>query len=515
MRGIATGGSGCGMRSDGRRDGCSARSLDEARRRGRAHFFDLSYHRGFAPLRPPVDGPGRAALRSACGDPIRHDPSVRPHRALAPGPPPAASDARIADTAMTTPLPHSTTPTDSPHNVIRLPAFRRYWSSRVASSVAFQMMSVAIGWHVYAITHSAFALGLVGLAQFLPMFVLTLVVGHVADRYDRRRIAAVCQAVEALVAGVLLLGATFGGLSASAIYLLAALTGAARAFESPSAASLLPAVVPRADLPRATALATSASQAAQILGPAFGGLLYGVGAPVAFAASCAMFAIASAASVSIPLTSKPASREPVTLRSVFSGIAFIRREPVILGALSLDLFAVLFGGATALLPIYARDILQVGPWGLGTLRAAPAVGALAGTLWLARFPLRARPGRAMFGGVIVFGAATIVFGLSHHFLLSLVALATLGASDVVSVVVRMSLVQLRTPGEMLGRVSAVNSMFVGTSNQLGEFESGVTAAWWGAPTAVIVGGTVTILIALAWMRLFPPLTRMTSLDRDV
>ncbi|MXN77138.1 MFS transporter [Burkholderia sp. 4701] len=415
---------------------------------------------------------------------------------------------------MTRPLPDAGSPAEPPPDLFRHIPFQRFWGTRVMSSLGFQILSVAIGWHVYALTHSAFALGLVGLAQFVPMFALTLVVGQVADRYDRRRIAMLCQTVEACVAGAFLLGSASGWLTASGIYVLAMIVGTARAFESPSVSSLLPAVVPRGDLPRATALSTSANQAAQILGPACGGLLYGLGAPVAFGASVAAFALAALLSGTIPLRSAPPAREPVTLRSVFSGIAFIRREPAILGALSLDLFAVLFGGATALLPIYARDILQVGPWGLGALRAAPAFGALAGTLWLARFPLRGRPGRAMFGGVIAFGVATIVFGLSRHFTLSLVALAVLGASDVISVVVRLSLVQLRTPGEMLGRVSAVNALFIGTSNQLGEFESGVTAAWWGAPGAIVVGGAATILVALAWMRLFPQLTNMTSLERD-
>ncbi len=308
------------------------------------------------------------------------------------------------------------------------------------------------------------------------------------DRYDRRRIAAICQTLEALAAAVFLIGTLGGWLSAPVIYVLAALVGATRAFESPSISSLLPSVVPRSELPRATAWSTSAGQAAQILGPAAGGLLYGVGPTAVYLASAIAFIAAATLVWSIPLQTKPASRAPVTLKSVFSGIAFIRSQPVILGALSLDLFAVLFGGATALLPIFARDVLQTGPLGLGLLRSAPAVGALAGTIWLAHFPLRKRPGAAMFGGVITFGAATIVFGLSHSFLLSLVSLAVLGASDVISVVVRLSLVQLRTPNEMLGRVSAVNALFIGTSNQLGEFESGVTAGWWGAVPAVLVGG---------------------------
>ncbi|MFP4906105.1 MFS transporter, partial [Paraburkholderia sp. BR14261] len=263
-------------------------------------------------------------------------------------------------------------------------------------------------------------------------------------------------------------------------YALAACVGAARAFESPAISSLLPGVVPRSQLPNATAWSTSANQTANIVGPALGGLLYGIGATPAYAACSLAFAAAATLSGTIPLRAKPPARAPVTLESVFSGIAFIRSQPVILGALSLDLFAVLFGGATALLPVFARDILHAGPIALGLLRSATAAGALAGSIWLAHFPLRRRPGLAMFGGVIVFGCATIAFGLSHDIVVSLMALAVLGASDVVSVVVRTSLVQLRTPDEKLGRVSAVNSLFIGTSNQLGEFESGLTAGWWGA-----------------------------------
>ncbi|MDN7495468.1 MFS transporter [Burkholderia gladioli] len=398
--------------------------------------------------------------------------------------------------------------------VSRPSTFQRFWSARVLSSISFQMLSVAIGWHIYTLTQSAYALGLVGLAQFLPMFVLTLVAGHVADRYDRRRVVAVCQSLLALASVVFLAGTLGGWLNAPAIYALAACLGAARAFENPTVASLLPAVVPRAELPRATALSTSATQTALIIGPAAGGVLYGLGPQVVYLLGIVCFGCAACLMGSLKLSSKPVARAPVTLESVFSGIAFIRREPAILGALSLDLFAVLFGGAVSLLPIYARDFLHTGPWGLGLLRSAPAIGALAGTLWFARFPMRKRPGMAMFFGVIVFGLATLVFGLSTWLPLSLLALATLGAADVISVVVRSSLVQLRTPDEMLGRVSAVNALFIGTSNQLGEFESGITAGWWGAQPAVLIGGACTIAVALLWMRLFPSLRTMRSLEAE-
>jgi len=380
------------------------------------------------------------------------------------------------------------------------------------SSVAFQMMSVAIGWQIYSITHSAFALGLVGLSQFLPMFMLTLVVGHVADRYDRRTIAFICQAIQGVAALTLCIATWHGSTSQGLIYLIAAIAGSARAFESPSMAALLPNLIPRAQLQYATAWSTSANQTAQILGPAMGGLLYGLGALTVYGAVAVAFIGASVVLSSIKIEQVVRTRTPLTLESLFSGIAFIRRKPVILGALSLDLFAVLLGGATALLPVFARDILNAGPWALGVLRAAPAVGALAGSIYLAHFPLRRRAGTALFGGVIAFGIATIVFGLSRNLYVSLIALAALGASDVISVVVRMSLVQLQTPDDMRGRVGAINSLFIGTSNQLGEFESGMTAGLFGAVPAVLIGGVGTIAVALLWMRLFPGLRATRSLE---
>lgn len=407
-----------------------------------------------------------------------------------------------------TPEPPTQPPIEPKLSLARHASFRRFWGARVLSSISFQMLAVAIGWHIYAITHSAFALGLVGLAQFLPMFALTLVVGHVADRYDRRRIAAVCQALEALAAVVFLAGTLGGWLSAPVIYVLAALVGAMRAFESPSVSSLLPSVVPRAELPRATAWSTSAGQAAQILGPAAGGLLYGLGPSAVYLASAIAFIAAATLVWSIPLRTKPAARAPVTLESVFSGIAFIRRQPVILGALSLDLFAVLFGGATALLPAYAGDILHAGPVGLGFLRTASGVGAAICGLALALRPIERRVGRWMFAGVAAFGVATVVFGVSRSLSLSLAALTVLGAADMLSVYVRQMLVQLATPDAIRGRVSAVNSVFIGASNEMGEFESGVTAAWWGVVPAVVVGGAVTMLVAWGWTRLFPSLWKI-------
>jgi MFS family permease len=396
-------------------------------------------------------------------------------------------------------------------SVIRHKPFAFFWSARVLSSVAYQMNAVAIGWLVYALTGSAFDLGLVGLAQFLPILLLTLAVGHVADQYDRRRIVQICQVIECAGALVLAAGTAFGGLSVNAIFIIVAAMGAARAFEAPTLAALMAGLVKPEQLPQASALTASAQQTATILGPAAGGLLYVFGATVPFACVAGLYALAAIAVMFIRMERVIPPREPVSLRSVFLGLAFIRSNPAVLGAISLDLFAVLLGGATALLPIFARDILHTGSWGLGVLRAAPAVGALTMSLVLARRPMRKQAGRRMFAAVVLFGAATIVFALSHSLWVSLIALAVLGASDVVSVVVRFSLVQAKTPDSMRGRVSAVNMLFVGTSNQLGEFESGMTAALFGTVPAVLIGGIGTIAVALLWMRLFPALRDVDTL----
>ncbi|MGK9236709.1 MFS transporter [Inquilinus limosus] len=392
------------------------------------------------------------------------------------------------------------------------PSFPVFWGARVLSAIAFQMSAVAVGWLVYARTGSAYSLGLVGLVQFLPMVALTLLVGHVADRYNRRRIVQACLLIEGVTLAVLAAAILGDWLSVPGIYAAVLVLGAARAFEQPTMAALLPAVVPAGILPRALAVSSSAMQTATIVGPSVGGLLYAVGVTVPFAVAAGCFLCACALMVLMRLERPAPRREPATLRSVFSGIAFIRSQPMILGAISLDMFAVLLGGATALLPIYAHDILQTGPWGLGLLRAAPAVGALAMSAVLTRVPLRRAVGRKMFASVIVFGAATVVFAASTSLALSLVALAVLGAADNVSVVIRSSLVQLLTPDEMRGRVSAVNALFVGTSNQLGEFESGMAAGLLGAVPAGILGGVGTIAVALLWMRLFPQLRRAQTLS---
>ena len=392
-----------------------------------------------------------------------------------------------------------------PSGLLSHPSFILFWLSRVLSSLGFQSSAVLIGWQIYERTNSAYALGLVGLVQFLPMLVLTFVVGHVADRYDRRRIVVICQSVEGVTLLYLTVGLATGWLTVGGIYLAAAIIGGARAFESPPLSAILPAVLPPRLLPQGLALSASAMQSAIIVGPAFGGLLYTVNPMLAFGVFAASFFAASLSMGLIRLERAAPVRQPLTFATLFAGINFIRSRPVVLGTISLDLFAVLLGGVTALLPIYASDVLHTGPVGLGLLRSSPAVGGLGMTLLLSRIHMRSGIGMKMFSAVIVFGIATIVFALSTNLILSCVSLVVLGAADNVSVVIRNSLVLLSTPDEMRGRVNAVNALFIGTSNQLGEFESGMVAGLIGAVPAAVVGGVGTVLVALLWMRLFPSL----------
>ncbi|HYM31683.1 MAG TPA: MFS transporter [Candidatus Cybelea sp.] len=403
---------------------------------------------------------------------------------------------------------------DSGRSLLRHPPFARFWFSRIASTIAFQMLNVAVGWQVYALTGDALALGMLGLVQFVPMVALTLLVGHVADRYDRRRIIALCQITMSSAAAVLALGTAQGWLGIASIYALMAVVGGARAFENPTLQALLPNLVARPLVPRASAVSASANQTAQILGPAIGGLAYGLGPALVYGSVAVLAVLASGLVSSISMPAAARKIEAPTFESLFSGLRFVFHHRVILGTLSLDLFAVLLGGATALLPIYARDILGTGPWGLGLLRAAPPVGALTMSMVLAKWPLKQAVGTKLFVALTGFGIGTIVFGLSTYLALSLSALALLGACDVISVVIRLSLVQLKTPDDMRGRVSAVNALFIGTSNQLGEFESGVAAALFGAVASVLIGGVGTVLIALLWMWLFPELRRLRSLDDE-
>ncbi|WP_417307375.1 MFS transporter [Devosia sp.] len=397
-------------------------------------------------------------------------------------------------------------------HVLRLPAFRLFLVSRALSSIGFQGSAVAIGWLVYDTTRNPFDLGLVGLAQFLPMLILAFVAGHVADQFDRRRIGLVCQIIEAATLGVLALGVFQGWLPVWGVFVGVAVIGAAQAFERPTMAALLPAIVPLNQLQTAVATSTSVMQTSMIIGPALGGLLYGLGpvVPFVFAASC--FAAASFAVTALPPPKSIPIKAPVTLKRVFAGLAFIRSKPVMLGAISLDLFAVLLGGATAMLPVYARDILFAGPWALGFLRTAPAVGAVVMSLLLVRFPLKHNVGRDMLIAVAIFGVATLVFALSTNIILSVTMLAILGAADTVSVVVRSSLVQLMTPDEMRGRVNAVNALFVGASNQLGEFRAGTFAGFMGPVGAVVFGGIGTLVVVAVWAKIFPDLRKVDTLE---
>jgi MFS family permease len=381
----------------------------------------------------------------------------------------------------------------------------------VFSSLSFQAVTVAMGWMIYDQTHSAFALGFVGFCQFLPMMLLTFVVGHVADRFDRRRIGLVCQMIEALTSVALAIAVWQHWVTPAVILSAVAILGAATAFERPTMAALLPNVVGPALLQKAVATSTSMMQTALIIGPSLGGLLYGLSPIAPFILAAVLFTVASINVASIRIERRQAAREPVTLSSVFAGVSFIKGKPLMLGTISLDLFAVLLGGATALLPMFARDILHAGPWVLGLLRAAPAVGALSMSIVLARSPLQADVGKKMLTAVFIFGVATVVFALSSNIALSILALLVVGAADTVSVVVRSSLVQLLTPDAMRGRVNAVNSLFIGTSNQLGEFESGMLAGVLGPVATGIVGGVGTMVVVLLWMRLFPELTKVKTL----
>jgi MFS family permease len=397
--------------------------------------------------------------------------------------------------------------------LLRHGPFLFFLLSRSLSRFASQIAAVAIGWQIYDMTGSAFQLGMVGLVQFLPTALLVFVAGHAADRFERKRVVQLCQIAEAATALFLAVSTFAGWLSVPQIFFATFVIGIAGAFESPATAALLPLIAPKGSVQRATAISSGAAQIATITGPALGGLAY------VFAPSLPYFVIVAFWLVGAVLTGfihttrqEPSKEEGVVADDVFAGVRFIRNNPAILGTISLDLFAVLLGGVTALLPIYARDILETGPLGLGILRAAPAVGALLMTIVLARYVINRHIGLRMFQAVIVFGAATVIFALSQWMWLSVLALALLGAADTISVVIRFSLVQLSTPDEMRGRVGAVNFLFINASNQLGQFESGVTAALFGVVPAAVLGGVGTIAIALLWMKLFPALRKVERLE---
>jgi MFS family permease len=401
-----------------------------------------------------------------------------------------------------------------PDSPLRHRAFVQFWCARVASGFGFQMLSVAVGWQIYAITGRAFDLGLIGLVQFIPSVLLALPAGHVADQYERRRVVLIGQVVEWTAIVLLAVLTLTHRIHETGILALVFAIGVAKAFESPSMQSLLPALVPPAILPRAVAVSGSAFQMAMILGPAVGGLLYVAGPGVVYLSAAALYLVAATMMALLRYEQTPPKREPATLKTLFAGVHFIRERKDVLGVISLDLFAVLLGGATALLPIFARDILHTGPWGLGLLRAAPAVGALLMSLWLAKHDLQRRVGMTMFASVAGFGVATLVFAVSSALWLSLAALFALGAFDMVSMVIRGSLVQLDTPDAMRGRVNAVNSIFINTSNQLGEFESGMLAAWLGAVGSAVVGGIGTMAVVGLWMAMFPSLRRRQQLHME-
>jgi len=396
------------------------------------------------------------------------------------------------------------------------PDFIRFQLARFGSLLGSQMQGVAIGWVVYLLTGRALSLGLVGLAQFLPAVFLFPLTGHAADRFDRRFVLTACYSLQTLGAAVLFVLARAPHPSVNAIYAVLVLIGAARAFAGPAGHALVPNLVPRDVLPSAIGWGSSAFQLAIMIGPALGGLLQDQrGATTVFAVTTLLQIGSVIALLTIRTKSRGETGRSVSLAAVGAGLTYVWSKKVLLGAISLDLFAVLLGGAVALMPIFARDVLFAGAMGLGFLRSAPAVGAALTGLYLALRPLGGNTGKIMFGCVFLFGICTILFGLSKDIVLSTVALAIAGAADMVSVYVRHSLVQLETPDAMRGRVSAVNLLFIGASNELGEFESGLTAAWFGAVPAAVMGGVGTCLIVVVWALLFPELRRADRLDRGV
>lgn len=372
---------------------------------------------------------------------------------------------------------------------------------------AVEMQAVAVGWQVYEITKRPLDLGYVGLAQFLPGILLFPISGHASDRFERRHVLSACYAGYALCFALLLILAERGSPSMTSIYAVLLLIGVVRSFNSTASRSLLPQLVPQEHFPNAVAWNASIFQAATILGPSFGGIVY-----AAFHGPSAVYVIAMVTAVGATISSfrikpevKARPREPMTLKTVFAGLHYIWSKKLILGAISLDLFAVLLGGAVALLPVYAKEILHTGPWGLGLLRTAPGVGAAIMAVLVAHWPLRGRSGPTLLWAVAGFGVFTIIFGLSHNLTLSLIALLLLGASDMISVIIRATLTQLATPDEMRGRVTAVDMIFIGTSNEFGQFESGITAQWFGTVPAVVLGGVGTLVVIILWAWWFPEL----------
>jgi MFS family permease len=410
----------------------------------------------------------------------------------------------------------TTSSSSPPISLAHEPAFLAYLLARCFGTLAVQMQTVAVGWQVYAATSNPLDLGLIGLSQFLPFVLLILPAGHAADHYDRGRILTSCYFLNMMSAIALLTFSILGVHAVGPVFAVMTLFGVTRAFAMPSAQALVPNLVRPELFAKATAVNSTVFQVCTIAGPTLGGLLYLAGAGVVFGTVATLLAISTVLMMRVRIGARnPGAQPGVTLRSLLSGLTFVRSKPVVLGAISLDLFAVLFGGATALLPIYARDILHTTSVGLGVLRTAPGFGATICALLLSVFPLERRVGPWLFAGVGVFGAATVVFGLSTSIVVSVIALMLLGAGDMVSVYLRHLLVQLETPDEIRGRVSAVNAVFIGASNELGEFESGITAAWFGTVRAVVLGGIATMLVAAMWARWFPQLRRMDRLPERI
>jgi MFS family permease len=392
--------------------------------------------------------------------------------------------------------------------VLRHRSFAFYLAARLLSAVAVQMQSVAIGWQVYALTGDVFDLGLIGLAQFAPFFALILFAGQAADRFDRRRIITVGLAVE-LLCSLLLLAFTVSGLTVVwPVFAVLVLFGSARAFMMPAQQAILMNLVPQDSFSKAVALSSSSFHVAVIVGPTLGGLLYLAGSTIVYSIVGALLLVSLVLMSLVHATRQARRPEPTSWSAVLEGLRFVWSKPAVLGAISLDLFAVLFGGAVALLPAYARDVLHAGPTGLGLLRTAPAAGAAITAGVLAFRPITRQVGRWMFGGVAVFGLATIALGQTRSFTVALIALFLVGAGDMVSVYIRHILVQFETPDSIRGRVSAVNAVFIGASNELGEFESGLTASWFGLLPAILLGGSATLVVAALWALGFPVLSRM-------
>lgn len=392
--------------------------------------------------------------------------------------------------------------------VLRNRNYSLYLSARILGTLAVQMQSVAIGWQVYGITGSLFDLGLIGLAQFAPFLALILFAGHAADTFNRRNIIAACLAVQMLV-GLLLLVFTLSGSSVVwPVFAVLVLFGSARAFMMPASQAVLRNLVPIEDFSQAVALSSSAFHVAVILGPTLGGLLYIFGPKAVYMVSASLLLVSTIAMMCTKSAPQAVSKEPFSLKTLFEGMRFVRSRPVMLGAISLDLFAVLFGGATALLPAYARDVLHAGPEALGLLRSAPGIGAAICSVALAFYPIRRRIGHWMFGGVAVFGLATVGLGMTANFYVALTCLFLLGLGDMVSVYIRHLLVQFETPDDIRGRVSAVNAVFIGASNELGEFESGIMAGWLGLVRSIVLGGILTLGVTVIWAWRFPVLWKM-------